>query len=322
MSWSKSLGYTELILIIIFVGLYLAYLTRMFLVSKRLGTGFGKVAIKLAVRSIYFTLLIVAMLGPGFGESSQEIKSVGKDIYIAVDLSASMNAFDVQPSRLEKVKFELKKIVAAFNSDRLGLIIFSSEAFVQCPLTYDQSALNLFIETLHTNLVESNGTDFSPALKLALEKLSGKESTITQQTSKVILLISDGEDFGETTKETAEAIESAGIKLFTLGVGTQEGSTIVTQSGVKRDQQGKEVVSKLNAESLKDVASLTDGKYFEINSTKNDVNRLIGTISNIEGELRDTRVVDVSTNKYYYFLGLALLFMVLDFLIRINIIRL
>ncbi len=322
MSWFKSLGYTELILIGAFVISYGAYLVRMYMVSQRLGTGFGKIVIKLVIRSLYFALLIVALLGPSFGESTQEIKSVGKDIYIAVDLSASMNAFDVQPSRLEKVKFELKKIVSAFNSDRLGLIIFSSEAFVQCPLTYDQSALNLFIETLHTNLVESNGTDFTPALNLALEKLSSKESTITQQKSKVILLISDGEDFGDTTRETAELIEARGIKLFTLGVGTSEGSTIVTRAGVKRDRQGKEVISKLNAKSLKDVATLTDGKYFEINSTKNDVNRLISTISEIEGELRDTRIIDVSTNKYYYFLGLALIFMLLDFLIRINIIKL
>ena len=136
------------------------------------------------------------------------------------------------------------------------------------------------------------------------------------------LLISDGEDFGETSRETAELIEARGIKLFTLGVGTAEGSTIVTRAGVKRDNLGKEVVSKLNAKSLKDVASLTDGKYFEINSTKNDVNRLISTIRGIEGELRDTRMIDVSTNKYYYFLGLALLLMAMDFMIRINIIKL
>lgn len=322
MSWFKSLGYSELILIAVFVILYLAYIIRIYLISKRLGTGYGKVVFKLVLRSFYFTLLIVALLGPSFGESTQEIKSVGKDIYIAVDLSASMNAYDVQPSRLEKVKFELKKIVSAFKSDRIGLIIFSSEAFVQCPLTYDQRALTLWIETLNTNLVPNTGTDFAPALHLALEKLSGKESTITQQKSKVILLISDGEDFGESTREMAERIETSGIKLFSLGVGTEQGSTIVTRAGVKRDQAGNEVISRLNAKSLKDIATLTDGKYFEINSTKNDVNRLISTISNVEGELRDARNVDVSTNKYYYFLGLALVLMLLDFLIRINVIRL
>jgi Ca-activated chloride channel family protein len=233
-----------------------------------------------------------------------------------------MNAYDIQPSRLEKVKFELKKIVSAFNSDRIGLIIFTSEAFVQCPLTYDQSALNLWIETLHTNLVSNTGTDFAPAMQLALQKLSSEESTMSQQTSKIIILISDGEDFGEATREMAEKIESSGIKLFTVGIGTAEGSSIVTRAGVKRDQQGREVITKLNSKSLKDVASLTGGKYFEINGTKNDVNRLISTIKNIEGELRDTRSVDVSTNKYFYFLGLAIFLIIVDVMVRINVIRL
>ena len=321
MNWVKSLSFTEIALIGLFLFLYAGYFLRVFLVATRLGIGYGKVLFKFILRSVYFALFILALLGPSFGESTREIKSIGKDIYVAVDLSASMNAFDIQPSRIEKVKFELKKIVSSFNSDRIGLIIFTSEAFIQCPLTYDQSALNLWIETLHTNLISNTGTDFAPAMQLALEKLSGNETTITNQKSKVIILISDGEDFGESTREMAEKIESSDIKLFTVGVGTEEGSTIVTLAGVKRDNQGKEVVTKLNSKSLKDIASLTGGKYFEINGTKNDVNRLISTIKNIEGELRDARSVDVSTNKYYYFLALAVVLMLLDFMIKINVIR-
>ena len=321
MSWAKSLSFTEIILIALFLVLYASYFVRIFIVASRLGIPYGKMLFKFILRSLYFALLIIALLGPSFGESTREIKSIGKDIYIAVDLSASMNAYDIQPSRLEKVKFELKKIVSAFNSDRLGIIIFTSEAFVQCPLTYDQSALNLWIETLNTNLVSNTGTDFAPAMQLALDKLSSEESTMSQQTSKIIILISDGEDFGETTRAMAEKIESSGIKMFTVGVGTDEGSNIVTRAGVKRDKQGKEVVTKLNAKSLKDIASLTGGKYFEINSSRNDTNRLISTIRNIEGELRDTRSVDVSTNKYYYFLGLAIFLMVVDLMVRINVIR-
>lgn len=305
----------------LFLALYAGYVLRVFLVTDRLGTGYGKVLLKFVLRSFYFALLILALLGPSFGESSKEIKSIGKDIYIAVDLSASMDAFDIQPSRLEKVKFELKKIVSAFTSDRIGIIIFTSEAFVQCPLTYDQSALNLWIETLHTNLVSNTGTDFAPAMQLALEKLSGNESTMSKQTSKIIILISDGEDFGDTTREMAERIEASNIKLFSVGVGTDQGSAIVTRAGVKRDRQGNEVITKLNSKSLKDVASLTGGKYFEINGTKNDVNRLISTIKNIEGELRDTRSIDVSTNKYYYFLGLAMILIIMDLMVKINVLR-
>jgi Ca-activated chloride channel family protein len=118
-----------------------------------------------------------------------------------------MDAFDIQPTRLEKIKFEMKKIVDAFSSDRVGVIIFSSEAFMQCPLTYDQNALNLFIETMNTSLVPASGTDFSPPLKMALKKLTEQEGTSAQQKSKVIILISDGEDFGEETDEMAREVE-------------------------------------------------------------------------------------------------------------------
>ena len=148
MSLFRDFGWMEAVLVLIFVVGYGLYLRRIISISRALHTPYQTVFIKLAVRTLFMTLLIIALLGPTFGDSKREIKSVGKDIMICVDLSKSMDAFDVQPSRLEKVKFELKKIASAFNSDRLGIIIFSSEAFMQCPLTYDQNAINLFIETM------------------------------------------------------------------------------------------------------------------------------------------------------------------------------
>jgi len=266
--------------------------------------------------------LIIAILGPTFGDSKREIKSVGKDIMICVDLSKSMDAFDVQPTRLEKIKFEMKKIVAAFNSDRLGVIIFSSEAFMQCPLTYDQNALNLFIETMNTSLVPGTGTDFGPPIKMALSKLEDQETPSNQQKSKVIVLISDGEDFGEETNEIAKEVEDQDIRLFTLGVGTEHGSQIATsRGGFKTDQQGNTVVTKLNPSSLKNLASKTDGQYFEINESRNDVNKLINAINKIEGQVRDARLVDVSANRYFYFLLAALILLVLDVLVSVRTVR-
>src|SRR5688572_6722066 len=120
---------------------------------------------------------------------------------ICVDLSKSMDAYDIQPTRLEKIKHEMKKLVDAFNSDRIGVIIFGSEAFVQCPLTYDQNALGIFIETMNTGLVPVAGTDFGPPLRLALKKLQDEAENAAQAKSKVIILISDGEDFGEETDD-------------------------------------------------------------------------------------------------------------------------
>jgi Ca-activated chloride channel family protein len=260
----------------------------------------------------------VALLGPSFGDTSKEVKAIGKDIMICVDLSESMNANDVQPSRLEKVKFELKNLVDAFSSDRIGIIIFSSEAFMQCPLTYDQTAMNLFIETLSSGLVPDTGTDFGPPLELALSKLETDESSGARQKSKVIILISDGEDFGGDTEGQISNIEEEGIKLFTLGIGSENGSRIPGMTGFKTDRNGREVVTKLNARELKSLALNTGGKYFEINESKNDIQRLINAINAIEGELKDARIIDVSANKYFYFVALAILLVCIDLLFGVK----
>jgi Ca-activated chloride channel family protein len=320
--WYREFGLSEAVFIIAFVLLYGSYIIRVVRIAKRLNTPYQNIFIKLLFRTLYFILFLVAILGPSFGGSKKEVMSVGKDIMMCVDLSKSMDAFDIQPSRLEKIKFEMKKVVEAFNSDRIGIIIFSSEAFMQCPLTYDQNALNLFIETMNTGLVPSSGTDFGPPLRMALRKLEDENATTAAQAkSKVIILISDGEDFGDETDDVTSEIERNDIKLFTLGVGTEKGGNIYSGNTLKTNQQGLIVVTKLNSRELRSLASTTGGQYFEINETKNDVSRLINTISKIEGELRDARFVDVTANKYFYFLALAALLLVLDILINIPTIR-
>lgn len=320
MAWYRGIGITEIVFIALFVTLYVLYIVRVITIARSLKTSFSSIFIKLGLRTLIFALLIIALLGPSFGSSKQEVKSIGKDIMICVDLSKSMDAFDIQPTRLEKIKFEMKKIVDAFNSDRIGVIIFSSEAFMQCPLTYDQNALNLFIESMNTNLVPSSGTDFGPPLQMAMKKMED-DDTRSEAKSKIIILISDGEDFGDETADVAQEIEDEGIKLFTLGIGTEKGGQIRSGSGYKTDKSGNVVVSKLNATSLMALASRTGGKYFEINETRNDVSRLINTISKIEGELMDARVMDVTANRYFYFLVAALALLVLDVVLNIKTVR-
>ncbi|HET9054179.1 MAG TPA: VWA domain-containing protein, partial [Cyclobacteriaceae bacterium] len=302
MAWYRTIGLTEIIFIVFFVTLYVFYIVRVISIARSLNTSFSAIFIKVGIRTVMFSLLLVALLGPSFGSSRQEVKSIGKDIMICVDLSKSMDAFDIQPTRLEKIKFEMKKVVDAFNSDRIGIIIFSSEAFMQCPLTYDQNALNLFIETLNTGLVPSSGTDFGPPLRMAMKKME-EDNTRTDAKSKIIILISDGEDFGDNTSDAARDIEDEDIKLFTLGIGTEKGGQIRSGPGYKTDRSGNVVTSKLNSTSLEALASKTGGRYFEINETRNDVSRLINTISKIEGELMDAKVMDVTANRYFYFLA-------------------
>ena len=320
MTWYHQLSLTDYAFIALFAGLYLIYIVRVIRIAHALSSPAHRIFYKLLLRTAWFGLLIAALLGPSFGQSTKEVQSVGKDIYICIDLSQSMNAFDIQPTRLEKLKYELKEIVEAFSSDRIGLIIFSSEAFVQCPLTYDQSALNLWIDALNTNLVPNAGTDFGPPLQMALSKIN-KESS-AQHTSKVIILISDGEDFGEFTEDMATQIKEENIKLYTLGIGTSAGGKKMTRRGFKKNREGDDVITRLNPGSLSMLANQTGGTYFEINGRINEVEKLIYTLSGKEGELRDSRQLNVADIKYFYFLGLALLLLASDVLITVKTIRL
>jgi len=322
MELAKQISTTEIVLGAVFIILYVLFVVRVWRTASLLKQKTASFVYKFLLRSLYFGLMIIALLIPTFGEkATKEIKAKGKDIYLVVDISKSMDATDIQPSRLEKVKFQLKTIAKAFSSDRIGLIVFSSDAFLQCPLTFDNSALFLFIETMRTSLVSAGGTDFYPALKMALEKLTISDKNNAQKTSKVILLISDGEDFGDETASIAEKIGQSGIKLFALGIGTAEGGKIPEGFGFKRNKDGEEVITKLNTNSLKKLAQLTSGQYFEISDKRNDINRLIQAISQIEGETREARLVQASDNKYYYFLVIALLLIALDILVSIKILR-
>lgn len=322
MKWVYTFGVFEWVIATLFCVFYILYILRVVRITKRLGLPFHRVLLKTFLRSVYFGLIVAALLGPSFGEASREIKTVGKDIFFCVDLSQSMNAVDVQPSRLTKVKFELTNLVEAFSSDRIGLIMFSSEAYLQCPLTYDNNALNLFIQTLNTDMVPNYGTDFGPPLDMAREKLISDDTVLTRSKSKIIILISDGEDFGDDTDNVAQEVEDEGISLFTLGVGTKGGSKIPTRTGFKTDRSGEEVVSKLNSSSLEKLADETGGEYFEINESRNDTERLIRAINRVEGEMREAKKMDATQNRYFYFLGAAFLLMILDVLFSVKLIKL
>jgi Ca-activated chloride channel family protein len=278
--------------------------------------------VKFVLRTIYFSLLIVALLGPSFSQTSKEVKTEGKDIFVAVDLSLSMNATDIQPSRIEKVKFELKRIIEALPSDRLGLIIFSSEAFLQCPLTFDRSALQLWTDALRTSLVTGSSTDLATPLRMALQRFDSDAKDGDNQ-ARIVLLISDGEDWGDELRPIAKELRDKKITVFTLGIGTTEGGRIPARDGggFKLDPDGKEVLTRLNRDALEDLADITSGRYFEINETRNDVSKLIAAINQVEGRLRGVQTMDVSANNYQYFLAIAFLLILIDIIFTAKTLR-
>ena len=322
MNWYKNFGTYETALILLFILGYLLYAYRFYRASRVVKAQLNVFIIKLALRTLVFALLLMAWLGPTFGQGKKEIKAVGKDIFIAVDLSKSMNAYDVQPSRLEKVKFELKKMVNAFSSDRVGLIIFGNEAFIQSPLTFDGSALQLFVETLHTGLIPYGGTELAAPLRLALDKLKNEGTQEGKPSSRLVILISDGEDFGEEAQALANEYKKEGIRLFTLGVGTEEGSRIRERRLYLRNKEGDEVITRLNADALKRLAQEANGSYYEINNRLNETQKLINAVAAVEGEMQDARLVDVSSNRYHYFLAAALVLLALDALLHLKLLRL
>ena len=323
MNFQQDIGIFELSLVSLFLMFYFLYLVRIYKINQQIKVNLKAVFIKFILRVTFFTLLIISLLGPNFGIKEEKVEVVGKDIMIAVDLSESMNANDIQPSRIEKVKFEIKKIVDEFSGDRIGIIMFSGEAFVQCPLTYDKNALNLFVETLNTGLVPNSGTDFGPPLELGLSKLQDENSGDNDFKSKIIILFSDGEDFGEDTDQSIEKIKENSLKLFSVGIGTDEGTKILDDFGnFKKDNEGNDVITKLNSSSLRETADKTGGKYYEISKNKNEINQMITEIKNIKGDVIDQQTSNISENKYFYFLLSALVLVAIDFIFVSKIISL
>jgi Ca-activated chloride channel family protein len=232
-----------------------------------------------------------------------------------------MNATDIGPSRLQRVKFELKNLTKSFPSDRIGLIIFSSEAFLQCPLTFDRSVLQLYIDGLNTGLVPNLGTDLNVPLRIAMDRFKSDESQ--EVTSKSVILISDGENFGDDLEGIGSELNELGIKVFSLGIGTEAGSTIPRGNGVVIDPEtGKPAKTILNKTPLQQIAAETDGQYFEISDEISEIGDLTGALERLEGGVTGSRVVEASANKYFYFLLVALALALLDMILPLKTIKL
>lgn len=309
MNLTSELDSAEQWFLIIFFILYLTYLGRIFWIARRLDTTARSSILKFILRSIYFALLFLALLNPSFGDLKGTVKADGKDVFLLIDISKSMDATDIQPSRLEKAKFEINRLVNQFTNDRVGIIIFSQDALMLSPLTFDRSAIDLFVPKINTTLLPEGGTDFSPALELALNKLT-KTKSKTQ--AKVIVLISDGENFGSDNKSVLSQIRKKRINFFVVGIGTANGITLRQGDDYLKDENGDIVVTKLESASMQKMAAQTGGKYLEINTVSGSFNDLITQIDQMTANVTDERQVDVIANKYFYFLIIALFLLGID----------
>lgn len=328
MNFYVNLGCLETIGVVLFFVLYVLYFIFSFRKAKVLGLPLRRYFwLKMLFRSAYFALFVIAMLGPTIGEEKQQVKVQGKDIMFVIDVSASMLAQDVLPSRLEKVKFELQNLLESPLQARMGMIVFAQEAYQFCPLTKDYSLLqNVFVPALSAQMMKNSSTQIHNALELAMKGLLNENQDQIHKKAKIIVLFSDGEDWGENINALAQTIKRKGVHLLVVGVGSEKGSPIFTPTGFKKNNKGEKVISKLNRNYLLNFVQQAEGKYFEISQEnqiiRNDMDKVRATLEEIQGILQDKREISLEANKYYYPLLLAFMMLCLDMIITTRIIKL
>ncbi|GAA4446105.1 hypothetical protein GCM10023189_00890 [Nibrella saemangeumensis] len=316
MNWLYRFSITEWSIVALFLLLYGLYFFRTFRLARQLGTSSRAVIPKFFLRSSYLLLLLMALLGPSFGEAERSVTTQGRDIYLLVDISKSMDAADVAPSRLERIKYDIQQLTDTLAADRFGLILFSTDAFVLSPLTSDHDAFNRMLHDASTSLSPSGGTDLCSALELAREKLVTDPTT--QQSAKAIVLFSDGEDFGTCDRSALSRLRTYAIPLFTVGIGTESGGTIRKGRDFVRDDQRRIVRTRLDRETLQRLARDGRGQYIEAAANSQYITDLAGALHSLQGRTIDQRLIAVSTNKYYYFLAAALLLITIDIVVTVR----
>ena len=271
-----------------------------------------KPILKLVVMILALVGLIFGLVNPKIGTKMETVKREGIDIVFAMDVSKSMLAEDVAPSRLEKSKQIVSQIINQLGSDRIGIVAYAGSAFPVLPITTDYGVAKMFLQSMNTDIVSSNGTSLDEAIKMSATYFDEKSKT-----SKLLILISDGEDHSDGAEEAAEEATKLGMKIITIGIGTEKGSTIPLRvNGVvesfKRDNNNEVVITKLNKEGLTTIAKATKGGYVDGNNTKAVLDYVKNALDNIQKtEFESTQMANFQS-QFQWFLGFAFALLFLD----------
>lgn len=271
-----------------------------------------KPVLKLIVFLLALTCIIIALVNPKIGTKSETIKREGIDIVFAVDVSKSMLCEDIAPSRLEKSKQIVSQIISQLGSDRIGIIAYAGSSFPVLPITTDYSVAKMFLQSMNPSIVSSQGTSLDDAIKLSTTYFDKKDKT-----KKLLIMISDGEDHSEGAESAAEEANNTGIKIITIGIGTEKGGPIPLKvngvvSSFQRDNNNEVVITKLNPESLKSIAKATKGGYLNGNNTKEVLDYIKNAMDNIEKtEFESEQFTDFNA-QFQWFLGFGFFLLVID----------
>lgn len=272
-----------------------------------------KSTLKLILFLLGLAALAIGLVNPKIGTKLETVKREGVDIVFAVDVSKSMLAEDIAPNRLEKAKRLVSEIINQLASDRIGIIAYAGQAFPQLPITTDYGAAKMFLQSMNTDMLTSQGTAIDQAIELATTYYDDED-----QTNRVLFIISDGEDHSEgSTLKSVEDATEAGIKIFTVGVGKEKGAPIpIKRRGVveslKKDAQGEVVITKLNQEVLQDIADDGDGEYIDGTNTDEAVEYIKEKLNQMDKTEFEAKQFAEYKDQYQWFLGAGLLFLFLD----------
>lgn len=253
------------------------------------------------------TLIVIGLARPQFGSKLRETTTEGIEIMFLVDVSNSMLAQDFEPNRLERTKFAINRLLESIEDDRVGLIVFAGDAYVQLPFTTDYIAARNFIRQVSTNMVSRQGTAIGAAIDLAANSFSSDS-----EGSRVIILVSDGENHEDDAMGAAAAAAAKGIKIYAIGIGTPEGSPIYINGDYMTDNEGNMVLTKLNEKMLSEIALSTGGSYILATQRSVGLTEIIEKINETEKVQLNVQVFDEYDEKFPYFISTALILLVIN----------
>jgi Ca-activated chloride channel family protein len=263
-----------------------------------------------------FLFLVLAIARPQWGQGTDEVVARGVDVFLVLDTSFSMDATDVAPSRMERARYIASALIDRLQGNRIGLIVFSGNAFVQCPLTLDYGAAKIFLDTVSTGVVPEPGTNILEAMEAASRGFVARDSKF-----RVVVLLTDGEETEGSVLGVADKAREEGIVIHTVGVGTPRGEPIPMRSesgdvtDYIRDESGQPVLSRLGEETLSRIALETGGKYFRISEQDKEIEEIAALVSGMEGEELESQLFRRFQERFYWPLSLALVLLLAEVLV-------
>lgn len=270
----------------------------------------GKTWIRLVLFSIGFVFFIIGLSRPQIGARLKEHETKGAEIMIVLDVSNSMLAEDYSPNRLERAKLAISRLVDKLRDERIGLIVFAGNSFVQLPITTDYVSAKMFLNSISTESVPVQGTAMGEAINTAMKSFS-----LQSEKSRAVIVITDGENHEDDPVAAARQAAELGVRVFTIGVGSPEGKPIPFEGELLKDKNGEIVVTRLDESILKDVADAGNGLYVRAGTSEFGLNPVINEIKKMEDEKYSSIVFEEYDEQFMNFFAIALIFFVLEMLV-------